>query len=260
MSAVITIGIDPSIHLGPIEIAWHGLMTAVGIGVGAWLAARYASERGIDTEPLFSLVLIVLIAGVVGAKLLYVLQHDPGAWMESRGYSVYGGLAGGALAAACWIRARGLSIGYLDVLAAGLPLGLAVGRIGDLINGEHYGPPSDLPWAIVYSHPDAPVPDNSIAYHPGGLYEVVLSLAIFAAIWPLRARFTRPTTLLWTTLGAYAAGRFAMFFWRDDASSGLAGLNSAQLESAALFAIAMAGLLIARRASPPSPKHDGPQL
>lgn len=252
MSAALTISLDPSIQLGPLEIAWHGLMVAVGIGVGAWLASRFATERGLDTGPLFSLVYVIVAAGIVGAKLLYVAQHG-GGLLESTGYSIYGGLVGAGVAAALWIGANGLEIRYLDVLAAGLPLGMAIGRVGDLINGEHYGPPSDLPWAIVYSHPDSLTPSSDIAYHPGGLYEILLSLLIFSVLWPLRGRFQRPLTLFWTTIGAYAAGRFAMFFWRDDASGGLAGFNSAQLESLVLLAVSAAGFIAARRLTRPGP-------
>lgn len=246
MIAALTISIDPNIHIGPVEVAWHGLMTAAALVVGAWLAARYTAERGLDVEQLFSMGGVIVAGGIVGAKLLYVAQHDFEGLLSSSGYSIYGGLAGGGLAAAAYVQVRGLSLRYLDALAAALPLSMAVGRIGDLIIGEHYGPPSDLPWAIVYSHPDAPVPSNDIAYHPGGLYEVVLSLLIFVLLWPLRERFRRPLTLLWTTVGAYAMGRFVMFFWRDDASAGLAGINSAQLESLVLLAASAVGLFVAR--------------
>lgn len=254
MSAALTINVDPSLQLGPFEIAWHGLMTAIGIAAGAWLAARYSRERELDTEPLFALVIVIVVAGVIGAKVLYLAQHgalaDPADWLRNQGYSIYGGLVGGGIAAGAWIRVNGLSPRYLDVLAAGLPLAIAVGRVGDLLIGEHYGPPSDLPWAVVYPNPDAAVPSNDVAYHPGGLYEIVLSLTILAVLWPLRHRFKRPTSLLWATLGAYAAGRFLMFFWRDDASAGPAGLNSAQLESLALVAVAVGGLLAVRRLAP----------
>lgn len=250
MTAVWTISLDPTFSIGPLELAWHGVMTAAGVLVGGWLAFRCASERGLSTEPLYGLGSLIVIAGIVGAKLLFLLQDDPArsiepnAWAEGGGFSIYGGLVGGGLGAAAWIGWQRLSWGYLDAIAAGLPLGIAVGRIGDLINGEHYGPPSDLPWAIVYTHPESPVPSHDVAYHPGGLYEVVLSLLIFAVLWPNRARFRTPTSLLFTTLAAYAAGRFAMFFWREDADAVAAGLNSAQLESLALLGIALGALLI----------------
>ena len=132
-------------------------------------------------------------------------------------------------------------------MAAGFPLGMAVGRIGDVINGEHYGPATHAPWGIRYTHPEADVPRPDIAFHPGGLYEVVLALAMLAIVWPLRHRFRRPTMLLWAVIGLYGAGRFVMFFYRSDTDPGVLGINEAQLVSLALVAAAAIGALWAAR-------------
>jgi phosphatidylglycerol:prolipoprotein diacylglycerol transferase len=91
--AVIEIGIDPYIELGPLRLAWHGLMIAVGVAVGAWLAFRYARERGLDRERLHGAALILVLAGIVGAKLFWLLENDarallrPSEWLGSRGAS-----------------------------------------------------------------------------------------------------------------------------------------------------------------------------
>jgi len=135
-----------------------------------------------------------------------------------------------------------LDVRYLDALAFGFPLGMAVGRLGDVINGEHFGPRSDLPWAFRHTHPDALTPSPDVAYHSGGFYEVVLSLAILAIVWPRRDRLTRPGSVLWLVIGLYAAGRFAMFFVRSDSETLLAGLNGAQWTSLGLLAVAAYGL------------------
>ncbi len=126
-----------------------------------------------------------------------------------------------------------LGITYLDALAAGFPLGMAVGRVGDLINGEHYGPVSDLPWAVQNSHPAADVPSNQLAYHSGGLYEVLLALLMLAVLWPLRDRLVRPGAFLCSVIAMYAAGRFAMFFVRDDSTILTLGLSFSQWASLA---------------------------
>ena len=131
---------------------------------------------------------------------------------------------------------------------------MTVGRIGDVINGEHYGPASDLPWAVRNSHPEAEVPSNEIAYHSGGLYEVVLGLAMFAVVWPLRNRLGAPGALICTVVGLYAAGRFVMFFARSDSEDLLLGLSGAQWTSLGLLALAIGlGLSAARRAPPNAP-------
>jgi len=252
--AVITIGIDPSVEVGPLTLAWHGLMIAIGIATGGWLAARYARERGLDRETVFNLVLVIALAGIVGARLLYLVQNDagalvrPGDWFESEGFSFYGALILGTAAVAAYVWRGGLDLRYLDALAAGFPLGMAVGRVGDLINGEHFGPASNLPWAIRYTNPDAEVPSHSVAYHSGGLYEIVLALLILVVIWPLRHRFRRPTMLLWTVIALYSAGRFAMFFVRSDSETLALGLDQTQWLSFALVMAAALGAWVVSRA------------
>lgn len=243
------------IHLGPVSIAWHGLMIGVGLVAGGWLALRYARERRLNRDEVMNLVLVLSLAGMLGARALYLLENDVGAllhpadWFGTRGYSFYGAMIFGVLAAALYLRWRGLGLRYLDALAAGFPLGMAVGRIGDVINGEHYGPASDLPWAIRYTDPDADVPSNALAYHSGGFYEVVLALVLLAVVWPLRHRFKRPGLLFYTIIGLYSAGRFAMFFVRSDSETLALGLSGAQWTSVALLAISGIAFWLTLRSS-----------
>ncbi len=255
MLATLTINIDPSIDLGPLDLTWHGVMIAVGIVVGGWLATVYAREAGLDRERVVDLVVVVAIAGMVGSRLFYLAEHGdlvrPGEWLGHFGFSIYGAVILGPLAGAAYMRWRGLGMRYLDALAAGFPLGLLVGRVGDLINGEHYGPPSDLPWAVQNAHPDALTLNPELAYHSGGLYEMVLGLAMVAVIWPLRHRFRRPGMLFWSVIALYSGGRFAMFFYRSDSDEVALGLNSAQWTSLALLAVAGIAAYLTLRAAPP---------
>ena len=248
----ITIGIDPELHLGPVTLAWHGLTIAIGIGLGTLVAVRYARSRDLDADQVQTLVFLIVVAGVVGSRVLYLLQHDvgalfrPGDLIGTRGFSFYGALIASPAAAAVYLHRKQLSWRYLDALAAGFPLGMAVGRIGDLINGEHYGGATDLPWAVRYTHPEAVVPEVGIAYHSGGLYEIVLAVVMVAILTPLWHRLRAPTTLLWATILAYAVGRFVMFFARSDSGTTL-GLKGAQWLSVAIALVSLAGLLRARR-------------
>jgi phosphatidylglycerol:prolipoprotein diacylglycerol transferase len=252
--AVITIGIDPDINLGPLTLTWHGVMIAVGLIAGGWLATRYAREQQLEAEKVITLVTVIALAGVVGARMFYLMENEPEAlirpaqWLASEGFSFYGAIILGVPAAMAYLYAAKETPRYLDALAAGFPLGMAVGRVGDLINGEHYGPVSDLPWAIRYTDPGADVPSNALAYHSGGFYEILLALTMLAVLWPLRARFRQPTSLLWTVVGIYGIGRLFMFFVRSDSDEVVVGLNGAQLTSIALVVIAAGGLWTARRA------------
>lgn len=197
--------------------------------------------------------MVIALAGIVGSRVFFFVENDPaalvqpGEWFGTNGFAFYGAMILGTLVAAVYLRRSGLGLRYLDAMAAGFPIGMAVGRIGDVINGEHYGPPSDAPWAVRNTHPDADVPSNVLAYHSGGLYEVVLALAMFALIWPLRHRFRQPLTLLWSVIGLYGFGRFLMFFYRSDSEDVALGFNGAQWTSVALVAVAVTGIAWSKR-------------
>lgn len=238
--AVITIGIDPEIHLGPITLAWHGLMIAIGIIVGGVAAARYARERGLEIDPLYAIGGLLALGGFVGGRLLYLLEHG-GPLFGTTGFTFDGGVILAALLIAAYVWWEGLSGRYLDAVAVGLPLGVAVGRIGDVINGEHYGPRSDFFLAVRNSDPDALTPNPDFAYHNGGLYEVLLAALIFALIWPLRHRLRHTGEAVWLVLGLFAFGRFFEFFLRSDSPQLALGLDNAQWTSLGLLAIALAG-------------------
>jgi phosphatidylglycerol:prolipoprotein diacylglycerol transferase len=253
--AVITVNVDPTVQIGPLSLAWHGIMIAVGLAVGTIAASRYGRRAGLDRERVTSAAFLMAASGIVGARFLYLVLNRPGAllrpdqWLGTNGYAIYGGVIFGTLAAAVYLRRQRLSLHYLDALAFGFPFGLAVGRIGDVINGEHYGPASTLPWALRHSNPESPVPSHVLAYHDGGFYEVVLGLILVAVVVALRDRIRRPGRLLWIVLGLYGLGRFVMFFYRSDSTSIGLGLNEAQLVSAALVVAAAVGAGIAGRST-----------
>ena len=255
-ASVITIGIDPTIEIGPITVAWHGLMIAVGILAGALVAAYDARRRGLEPQRLYAIAMIVVVGALVGGRAFYLLEHgrldDPGACFGTTGFTFYGGFIAAALGIAYYVRRERLSLAYLDAIAAGLPLGIAVGRIGDVINGEHYGPATDFFLGVRNTHPDALTPSPELAYHSGGLYEVLIGVVVFAIAWPLRKRLRRPTALMWLVVALLAVGRFFEFFVRSDSADLALGLEIAQWTSLALLAVAAVGAwLTLRRPVPP---------
>jgi len=259
--ASITIGIDPYVRLGPITLAWHGITIAMGIVVGMWLAARLARERGLDADVMTNQAVVIVVAGLIGSRLFFLIETGPeallrpGEWFGTRGFAFNGALILSPLAAILYLRARDRSRSYLDVAALAFPLAMAVGRIGDVINGEHHGAPTTLPWGVRNTHPAADVPSPAVAYHSGGLYEVVLALAIFALVWPLRRRFETPLMAVCMVVALYAVGRFLMFFYRSDSAQLGLGLTGAQWTSLALLGAAGAGALWVRATA----RHSSPQ-
>ena len=251
MIGSITIGIDPTIDLGPLTLAWHGLTIAIGIGLGAWVASRVVREFGFPTEPISNITLLAGVGGLIGGRLLYLAEHgqlaDPAEWLGTNGFSFNGGLVLAALLIAGYVRRTGLPLRYLDALAVGLPLGVAVGRIGDVILGEHYGPPTDFFLGVRNTHPDADVPSPDVAYHSGGLYDLLIGLIVFAIIWPLRHRLRRPVEILSVVIALFGLGRFVEFFARSDSEIVALGLNSAQWTSLGILLIGVAGVMLVRR-------------
>jgi phosphatidylglycerol:prolipoprotein diacylglycerol transferase len=246
--SVITIGVDPTIELGPLTLAWHGMTIGLGILVGALAAGVEARRRGLDTAPLYTIGMIVVAGAVIGGRAFYLAEHDqlldPGEWIGARGYTFYGGMIAAALGIGAYLWRTRRSVEYLDAVAFGLPLGIAIGRIGDVINGEHYGPATDFFLGVRNTHPDADVPSADVAYHSGGLYEVLIGAAVFIVVLVLRRRLRRPMAMTWLVIALLAAGRFAEFFVRSDSDTGALGLEIAQWTSLGLVAIAAVGALL----------------
>ena len=144
---------------GTFAISPHGLFIAIGFMIGAWLFGRIAAARGVEERAISSIVLWSLIGAIVGARFFYVLAH----WSEfapkpvealliwKGGISLLGGIAGATIANAINIRRFGLRFFQVaDALAAPLALGIAIGRIGDLIIGDHLGKPTS--WLLAWRY------------------------------------------------------------------------------------------------------------
>jgi phosphatidylglycerol:prolipoprotein diacylglycerol transferase len=196
----IHIDIDPEItEIGPFLLTWHGFFTAVGIVAGVYLTARLAQLKGIPTDEVYNAAMPVVFGGIVGARLLFVLeewsdfQDDPLEIfaLTEGGISVLGALLGGALAVWLYAIFSGLPWGKVaDIAVPGVIFGFSLGRIGDIINGEHIGARSDLPWATVYEHPNSPaflLP----SHHPAVAYEMILGLLLTAGL--LYMLYQRPS-------------------------------------------------------------------
>ena len=120
--------------------------------------------------------------------------------------------------------------------APALLISMAIGRIGDVINGEHFANFTSLPWGILYTHPDSPGLGRA-ASHPAVVYELIFDLILAAIIWPLRHRL-RPGGMVFALyLALYSTGRFFLSFMRVERNTYFLGLNEAQLVSLAVVLI-----------------------
>ena len=190
---------DPvALNLGGIRVHWYGVMYLLAFlmawGLGTWRAKdRF---RGWTRRDMDDVVFYVALGIILGGRLGYVLFYAPAAFLKDPamlfqvwqgGMSFHGGLLGTMFA--MWLFARRRNWGFFqvaDFVAPLVPLGLGAGRIGNFINGNLWGLPSDLPWAMVFPRVD------EVARHPSQLYEALLEgLILFAIVW-LFSRRPRP--------------------------------------------------------------------
>jgi phosphatidylglycerol---prolipoprotein diacylglyceryl transferase len=160
----INIGIDPNLgEIGGALISWHGVFTALAILAGVWLSVRLAETPRINIDPdiAYWVGMIIVACGIVGARALYVIENygdtqslnsigDIFFNITEGGISIYGAIIGGALGG--WLYGllkREHAAAGADAATFGLMLGLAIGRVGDIINGEHLAKATDLPWGIT---------------------------------------------------------------------------------------------------------------
>src|SRR3972149_90022 len=137
----------------------------MGIAVGVWVAVRFAQGKGYTADDAYNVALAAVPGGIIGARALYVLANhslfverplDVFALNEG-GISIYGGLIGGVLAGLIFMLWRRYPVfAGGDAAAMGMILGQAVGRIGDIINGEHFSRPFDSPFTVIYTKLNSP--------------------------------------------------------------------------------------------------------
>lgn len=245
---------DPvALQIGPVAIHWYGLMYllafALVYGLGRYRLLRnpaaIMTPKGLEDLIFYSVLGVVLggrLGYVVFYKPDYYLQHPLEiAYLWQGGMSFHGGLIGVIVVMLLFARKKGLPfLAVSDFIAPLIPLGLGAGRLGNFINGELWGRPSDVPWAMVF-----PQSGDNLPRHPSQLYELGLEgLLLFAVLW-IYSRKPRPLGRVSALfLMGYGALRFAVEFTREpDNFLGLlaGGMSMGQWLSLPMF---LAGLLL----------------
>ncbi|HEX6844780.1 MAG TPA: prolipoprotein diacylglyceryl transferase family protein [Actinomycetota bacterium] len=286
-------------RIGPLELSPHGLFIAIGFLIGAWLFARIGARRGISAEAANSIALWSLIGAIVGARVGYVIGH----WSEfadtpveviyvwKGGISLLGGIAGATVANAVNIRRFGLRfLQVADSIAPALALGIAIGRIGDLIIADHLGKPTSWflawtyrggtiapPFTCVNDVCQAQLQDGHVAIversgarlldaagtviaqgagvHQAALYDMLLAWALFGVIWWFSAKDRREgtTALLFTTW--YACARIVEDSLRIDKRFG--PFTGSQWTALTVVVVSLAILLMWAATRRPGPTTRG---
>lgn len=254
---------------GVLHLRWNGILIALGIGMGALLAAREAKRHGYDPELIYYLFLPLTIWGTIGARLWHILTPPLSSvelglttqyylthpvdvfavWIG--GFGIPGAWVGGSIALLFFARRSELSFWELaDILAPGLALAQAIGRIGNYFNQELYGLPTNLPWGIFIEPAYRLTGFESVnTYHPLFAYESILSFAnMFLLLWLARRFYGILSTgdLFLAYLSVYSIVRFLLELLRLDIALA-SGFNINQVFFAIVFVCALVGLFLRHR-------------
>ena len=215
---------DPiAIHLGPFGIHWYGLMYLAGFMALLWLGKwriRKNPECGWTEKQLDDMLFYGALGVVLGGRLGYVLFYQPGYFLAhpgeifavwQGGMSFHGGFIGVLLAMALFAHRNGKPwLALMDFIAPLVPPGLAAGRLGNFLNGELWGRPTDLPWGMVF-----PQVDN-LPRHPSQLYEFGLEgVVLFTLLWWFSSKPRPVGAVSALFLIGYGTSRFLVEFARE---------------------------------------------
>ena len=269
------LGLQPGICLGPLPIRFYGIIIVVGILVGGFVATREARWRGENSDRIWDALIWIAIAGIIGARLYHVFSTPAGCtetapicgwpWYRNHpldalmiwngGLGIFGALLAGGLVVLIYARRHKLPLArYLDIAAPALLIGQAIGRWGNFVNQELYGPPTNLPWGIPIdaAHRYGAFTDlvryplETTRFHPDFLYESVLNVIGFIVLIVVARRLRlrwRDGDIFLLYLIWYPANRILVESLRPDAWTVNGGLATAQLVSLVLMAVAVGGLL-----------------
>jgi len=241
---------QPEIDILGFSLKTFGLLFGLGFVAAGLILARRLNDLGKPVDWAYEIIFSGLVGGVVGSKLYYVAQnYDSDASLlgnvfSGSGLVWYGGAIGGAITVLLWARRRGmLNVGLLDLCAAPLAMGYAIGRVGCQVSGDgDYGKPWDGPWAMAY--PDGAVPID-VPVHPTPIYEAIAMALVAWALWRSRDAF-RPGIVFAFYLILSGLQRFLVEFLRRNDEAVL-GLTVPQLQSLALVAAGALWLTVALR-------------
>jgi phosphatidylglycerol:prolipoprotein diacylglycerol transferase len=251
-----------AIQIGPISVRWYGLLIVAGILAATYVATVEARRRGEDTEHVWNGLTLCIVFGIIGARLYHVFsspadgslgwwyyRNNPLAILKiwEGGLAIYGAVAGGAIGLFIYTRTSKLKfLRWADMAAPGVLLAQAIGRWGNFVNQEAYGPPTSLPWGIFIS-PEKRIPglEDYERFHPVFFYESMFCLIgfvlfmVFVRKWAVKLK---DGDVIFAYMIYYPFGRFFIEFLRPDAWK-LGSMAAAQVFALIAVAIGVAGIL-----------------
>ncbi len=260
---------DGIVHLGPLPLHAYGLMLAIGVLVAARVAESRWTRSGRDAKEFNAIVVPVVIAGVVGARVYHLFTGYK--WSEGGvvgafeiwkgGLSIWGAVAGGLIAVLILARRRHMDgLFLMDTIAPGVVLAQAIGRWGNYFNQELFGRPTTLPWGLKIDVAHRPPGFTQYAtFHPTFLYESLWCLFVFATLLIVERRFTLKRGQVFALYVAmYTFGRIWFEALRIDDASRIFGIRFNLLLSIVLCIFGTCWFIwLGRRPQPEAPPaHD----
>jgi phosphatidylglycerol:prolipoprotein diacylglycerol transferase len=247
---LITIDVDPIVFW---NVRWYGIMVALAVAVVVlWVMWEVRRGAKLSYETIFTVALIAIPSGVIVSRLLHVIDlwgyysNYPGQIIGASGLTIYGAILGATLGIWVYSKFSKFNFAYVaDLVAPGVILAQAVGRVGCTINGCCYGVPTSLPWGVVYTHPESYAP-LGVAVHPTQLYEIAYLLIIFGVVFGLRGRFKPDGSLFLVYISLYSLWRVGIDFLREGTPF-LFGLHQAQVIGIIVLAIVVPILALRTR-------------
>ena len=251
------------LRIGSWELRSYGVFVAIALLIGLWWSTREGERRGFSRGVITDFAAATMIAGFIGARLYYVLFSEPQAYRAHPweifavwhgGLAMHGGLLAGLMFAVWYVRRHRLSFLRLgDVVAPGLILGQTVGQIACLLNGDTYGKPTTLPWALTFTDQHALAP-LGVPLHPIQIYELLAYAVVFGIVYRVARAHVADGTTLATYAIAYGVARFGMEFFRGDPPM-LGDVVVPQLVSAGFVLAGLVGLWLIHTPSWRSHEH-----
>lgn len=248
----------PDFSIGSLTFHTFGLMMALGFVAASFVVYFELKRKGQNAESVYWIAIAAAVGGIVGSKLHYLLLHlddlkqDPlASALSGAGLVWYGGFLGGLAAAIIVIRLYRLPWGKaFDAGAPGLALGYAFGRMGCFLNGDDYGKPSDLPWAMEFRDGSPPTP-HGVKVQPTQLYESLSSLLIFVVLMLVRKKLKRDWALATLYIALAGLERFLVEFVRANRT----GQSQQQILALVTALVAGGAFIWIQVRSSPEPRH-----
>ncbi len=251
---MITIGIDPvAFTIGSLEVRWYGIFIALAIlTVVLWTAWQVKRGAQVSYDTVFTAALVGIPSGIVLSRLLHVIDNweyygqHMGEIIGGGGLTAYGAVLGATIGVWVYSRFTRMNFAYFaDVVAPGIILAQAVGRVGCTINGCCYGQETLLSWGIVYTHPDSFGPFG-LSTHPTTVYEIIWNLLVFGILLRLKGHLKPDGSLYLVYISLYSVYRLGTDFLREGTSF-LFGLHQAQVIAVIVLSVAIPILVMKTR-------------